>query len=99
MKHAIGTALLLSAVALTSCQSGDVGKRSDYSDASFDPLRNKIIERAKFLRASDPQMTEEESMRQASQDLSAERRREDKKREAKEAQDKFEKDLAQSVEK
>jgi hypothetical protein len=84
MKSLLSATLLLSAVALSSCQSGDVGARSDYKDASFDPLRPQILDRAKFLRTLDPKLTEEESVMQASRDLSAERSREIKRRKAKE---------------
>ena len=97
MKLLSGSVLALMVFARVSCQSGTVGARADYSDASYDELRQKINDRAKVLRSLDPELTESDAIAQASREFDHERAQLRKEKKQKAAQDKFEQDLARSV--
>ena len=97
MKAALLITLSAIAITFSACQSGDVGNRTDYSDPAFDPLKTQIADRAKYLRALNPNLSEQDAIAQATHDLASERKDERKERKAREAQEKFERDLAKSV--
>jgi hypothetical protein len=97
MKAALNITLAAVAIFSAACQSGDIGKRSDYSDPAFDPTNTQIADRAKYLRALDPNLSEQEAQARATRDLAAERKAEREKIKTREEQDQFEKDLAKSV--
>lgn len=82
---------------LTACQSGDIGKRADHSDASYTPTNAQLSERVKDMQKLNPDLSQEGAEALATQEIIAERKKEQKKLKERQAQEKFEKDLAKSV--
>jgi hypothetical protein len=97
MKYTLRSLFVFATLSLAACHSGNPGSRTDYSAPSFDPLQQRIADRAKVIRSLNPKLTEAESINDASMEFSAERLEQAKRNRAKKAQDKFEVDLAKSV--
>jgi hypothetical protein len=89
--------VLLLSLAVSSCASGDLSRRDDYSSSAFDSAATQAIERSKRIHVLDPKAPKAETNEQAELEIRRQTRAERAAQAQRDQQYQFERELEASL--